>query len=90
MAYLRIVLIVLSILAAIALFGMMKHSFIYRADEIVMMWLVLAGISLNFVYLALVTPDKSIGLFGRFPRMFRLWLDAKEADLQQRTTRSVD
>jgi hypothetical protein len=90
MAYLRIVLIVLSSPAAIALFGMMKHSFIYRADEIVMMWLVLAGISLNFVYLALVTPDKSIGLFGRFPRMFRLWLDAKEADLQQRTTRSVD
>jgi hypothetical protein len=90
MAYLRIALIALSIAAAVALFGMLKHSFMYRADEIAMMWIVLAGISLNFVYLALVTPDKSIGLFGRFPRMFRLWLDAKEDELKKRTTRSAD
>jgi TRAP-type C4-dicarboxylate transport system permease small subunit len=86
MAYLRIALIVLSVLAALALFGMLKHSFMYRADEIAMMWIVLAGISLNFVYLALVTPAQSTGLFGRFPRMFRLWLDAKETDLKRRST----
>lgn len=90
MAYLRIALIALSILAAIALFGMLKHSFLYRADEIAMMWLVLAGIGLNMVYLTLVKPDKSIGLLGRFPRMLRLWLDAKEADLQRRSNSPAD
>lgn len=90
MAYLRIALIVLSIVAALALFGMLKNAWMYRSDEVAIMWIVLAGLGLNLVYLSLVSPTKPIGLFNRPTRMFRLWLDAKEADLQRRSTRSAD
>jgi hypothetical protein len=89
MAYLRIALIVLSILAALALFGMLKNSWMYRGDEVAMMWIVLTGVGLNFVYLASVRPTNGTifaGLFSRPLRMFRLWLDAKESDLKRRST----
>lgn len=90
MAYLRIVLIVISMVATLVLFGMLKHSWKYRSEEITIMLVILGLIGLNMIYLTLVKPSKPIGLFGRFPRMFRLWLDAKEADLKRRSTQSAD
>lgn len=90
MAYLRIALIVLSIVAALALLGMLKNAWMYRSDEVAMMWVVLVGLGLNLIYLSFVSPTKPIGLFNRPARIFRLWLDAKEADLERRSTRSAD
>jgi hypothetical protein len=90
MAYLRIVLVVLTMIAAIALWGLTRRSWMYSSGDIAMMFVVMAGLCLNLVYLLGVAPTQQIGLFGRFPRMFRLWLDAKEQDLRQRAIRSAD
>lgn len=93
MAYLRIALIAVSILAMLGLFGMLKNSWMYRSDEVAMMWIVMIGVGVNFVYIVSIKPTSSTvfgGLFSRPTRMFRLWMDAKESELRKRTTQSAD
>jgi hypothetical protein len=86
MKYLRYALLTLTVAAMLFLIALMRdEGGRWGTAQVVLALAAAAFLFANFVFLLGAGPSKAFG-FGRIGRVARLWLDAKEQDLQRRAT----